>query len=122
MKNNNLRNITIKSLALYSSLIIGFLLLVITHLSIWAGEYSYSNLNILKDDLKQKQKLILELERKNMLLEEEKRRLSSSRNAIEGLARQNLGLIKPGETFYKFKKQTTSKEEIELAKKQENSE
>ncbi len=122
MKNNNLRNITIKSLALYSSLIIGFLLLVITHLSIWAGEYSYSNLNILKDDLKQKQKLILELERKNMLLEEEKRRLSSSRNAIEGLARQDLGLIKPGETFYKFKKQTTSKEEIELAKKQENSE
>ena len=122
MKNNNLRNITIKSLVLYSSLIIGFLLLVITHLSIWAGEYSYSNLNILKDDLKQKQKLILELERKNMLLEEEKRRLSSSRNAIEGLARQNLGLIKPGETFYKFKKQTTSKEEIELAKKQENSE
>ena len=122
MKNNNLRNITIKSLALYSSLIIGFLLLVITHLSIWAGEYSYSNLNILKDDLKQKQKLILELERRNMLLEEEKRRLSSSRNAIEGLARQDLGLIKPGETFYKFKKQTTSKEEIELAKKQENSE
>ena len=122
MKNNNLRNITIKSLALYSSLITGFLLLVITHLSIWAGEYSYSNLNILKDDLKQKQKLILELERKNMLLEEEKRRLSSSRNAIEGLARQDLGLIKPGETFYKFKKQTTSKEEIELAKKQENSE
>ena len=122
MKNNNLRNITIKSLVLYSSLIIGFLLLVITHLSIWAGEYSYSNLNILKDDLKQKQKLILELERKNMLLEEEKRRLSSSRNAIEGLARQDLGLIKPGETFYKFKKQTTSKEEIELAKKQENSE
>ena len=122
MKNNNLRNITIKSLALYSSLIIGFLLLVITHLSIWAGEYSYSNLNILKDDLKQKQKLILELERKNMLLEEEKRRLSSSRNAIEGLARQDLGLIKPGETFYKFKKQTTSKEEIELAKNQENSE
>ena len=76
----------------------------------------------MKDDLKQKQKLILELERKNMLLEEEKRRLSSSRNAIEGLARQDLGLIKPGETFYKFKKQTTSKEEIELAKKQENSE
>ena len=103
MKKNSLRNSTIKSLALYSSLIIGFLLLVITHLSIWAGEYSYSNLNILKDDLKQKQKLILELERKNMLLEEEKRRLSSSRNAIEGLARQNLGLIKPGETFYKFK-------------------
>tara|TARA_B100001250_G_scaffold407178_1_gene427516 strand:+ start:2210 stop:2578 length:369 start_codon:yes stop_codon:yes gene_type:complete len=122
MKKNSLRNSTIKSLALYSSLIIGFLLLAITHLSIWAGEYSYSNLNILKDDLKQKQKLILELEEKNMLLEEEKRRLSSSRNAIEGLARQNLGLIKPGETFYKFKKEITSKEKIELVKNQENSE
>ena len=122
MKKNSLRNLTIKSLALYSSLIIGFLLLAITHLNIWAGEYSYSNLNILKEDLKQKQKLISELEEENFLLEEEKKRLSSSSDAIEGLARQNLGLIKPGETFYKFKKQTTSKEEIELAKKQENSE
>ena len=122
MKKNSSRNSTIKSLALHSSLIIGFLLLAITHLNIWAGEYSYSNLNILKEDLKQKQKLIFELEEENFLLEEEKKRLSSSRNAIEGLARQNLGLIKPGETFYKFKNEVTNKEEIELERNQENSE
>ena len=37
-------------------------------------------------------------------LEKEKKRLNSGIEAIEGLARSELGLIKPGEIFYQFKK------------------
>ena len=36
------------------------------------------------------------------LVKEEKIKLSSGREAIEGLARSELGLIKPGERFYIF--------------------
>ena len=52
------------------------------------------------------------MERKNLLLEQEKNRLSSGREAIEGLARSELGLIKPGETFYKFKPEQIKDKEI----------
>ena len=44
-----------------------------------------------------------ELLLENKLLEEERDKLSSGREAIEGVARSELGLIKPGETFYVFK-------------------
>ena len=40
----------------------------------------------------------------------EKEKFSMGRNAIEGLARSELGLIKPGEIFYQFKE----KESIEV--------
>jgi cell division protein FtsB len=46
-------------------------------------------------------------------LEQEKEQLRSERNAIEGLARYELGLIKPGETFYKFQSELTKDKEID---------
>jgi len=49
-----------------------------------------------------------ELLLENKVLEEERDKLSLGREAIEGVARTELGLIKPGETFYVFK---DSKEE-----------
>ena len=39
------------------------------------------------------------------MLDAEKIKLSSGRDAIEGLARSELGLIKPGESFYIFSDQ-----------------
>ena len=39
----------------------------------------------------------------NKTLEEERDKLSLGREAIEGVARTELGLIKSGETFYVFK-------------------
>ena len=44
----------------------------------------------------------IKLKNQNKLLEKEKIKLSSGRETIEGLARSELGLIKPGEKFYIF--------------------
>ena len=49
--------------------------------------------------LEKLEKLLIE----NKVLEEERDKLSLGREAIEGVARTELGLIKPGETFYVFK-------------------
>ena len=79
-----------------------------TQFNYWFGEYSRSDLNSMKEEISrisiENEELLLE----NNLLEEERNKLSSGREALEGVARSELGLIKPGETFYVFK---DSKEE-----------
>ena len=89
-------------------------LLILVQINIWTGDYSYSNLKDLKEELNDKKQLTIELEESNLLLEEEKNPLRSERNAIEGLARSELGLIKPGETFYKFQTEQSKNEGIDL--------
>ena len=90
------------------------ILLIMIQVSIWTGDYSHSNLNDLKEEVKEKERLTLELEKSNFLLEQEKNQLRSERNAIEGLARSELGLIKPGEVFYKFQSPPIKNKEIEF--------
>ena len=84
-------------------------IIFITQFNYWFGDYNRPELNSMKEEISQisivKEKLLLE----NKLLEEERDKLSSGREAIEGEARSELGLIKPGETFYVFK---DSKEEL----------
>ena len=86
-------------------LLVSILTLVIfmTQFNYWFGDYNRSDLNSMKEEIAQisieNEELLLE----NKLLEEERNKLSSGREAIEGLARSELGLIKPGETFYVFK-------------------
>ena len=86
-------------------LLVSILTLVIfmTQFNYWFGDHNRSDLNSMKDEIAQisleNEKLLFE----NKLLEEERDKLSSGREAIEGLARSELGLIKPGETFYVFK-------------------
>ena len=74
-----------------------------TQFNYWFGDYNRSDLNSMKEEIvlisKENEQLLVE----NKLLEEERNKLSSGREAIEGLARSELGLIKPGETFYVFK-------------------
>ena len=89
-------------------------LLIIVQVNIWTGDYSYSNLKNLKKELNEKKQLTIELEESNLLLEGEKNQLRSERNAIEGLARSEIGLIKPGETFYKFQTEQSKNEGIDL--------
>jgi len=78
-------------------------IIVLTQFNYWFGDYNRSDLNSMKEEISQtsieNEKLLLE----NKLLEEERDKLSSGREAIEGVARSELGLIKPGETFYVFK-------------------
>ena len=97
----------------FPSVILLLVLLIMIQINIWSGDYGYSNLQDLKEEFKEKEQLTLELERSNLLLEQEKEQLRSERNAIEGLARYELGLIKPGETFYKFQSELTKDKEID---------
>ena len=79
-----------------------------TQFNYWFGDYNRSDLDSMKEEISrisvENEQLLLE----NKLLEEERDKLSSGREALEGVARSELGLIKPGETFYVFK---DSKEE-----------
>tara|TARA_B100001758_G_C17984935_1_gene390115 strand:- start:60 stop:407 length:348 start_codon:yes stop_codon:yes gene_type:complete len=86
-------------------LLVSILTLVIfmTQFNYWYGDYNRSDLNSMKEEIAQIAIENEELLFENKLLEEERDKLSSGREAIEGVARSELGLIKPGETFYVFK-------------------
>ena len=83
---------------------VGLFLLSFLQYKIWLGEFSNSNLVKIENHIK-----FLELENKNILvlnesLKKEKIQLSSGKEAIEGIARRELGLIKDNEIFYRFSK------------------
>ena len=114
MKLSKLKSITKDNYIFFSLVLLLSVLLIIVQINIWTGDYSYSNLKNLKKELNEKKQITIELEESNLLLEEEKNQLRSERNAIEGLARSELGLIKPGETFYKFQTVERKNEGIDL--------
>ena len=101
-------------------LILLVMLLTFIQTNIWTGTYSFSNLKDLKNELKEKKQISSELEKKNLNLIQQKNLLKSERNAIEGLARSQLGLIKPGEMFYRFEYLEDKDAEIDLIKKEIN--
>tara|TARA_B100000131_G_C17628752_1_gene415025 strand:+ start:117 stop:464 length:348 start_codon:yes stop_codon:yes gene_type:complete len=86
---------------LVASILISIIFL--TQFNYWFGDYNRSDLNYMKEEIAkvslENEKLVLE----NKVLEQERDKLSLGREAIEGVARRELGLIKPGETFYVFK-------------------
>tara|TARA_Y100000590_G_scaffold77704_2_gene86139 strand:+ start:4486 stop:4851 length:366 start_codon:yes stop_codon:yes gene_type:complete len=88
--------------------------------NIWTGDYSFLGLQDLKKELNEKRQIALELEEKNLNLKQQKNFLKSERTAIEGLARSELGLIKPGEKFYRFEDVENKHIEIDLIKKEIN--
>ena len=90
----------------FSSCLIFSCLLAVTQYQFWFGEYSRADLNTLKDEIS-----LVELEtdiirKKNKELLQEKEKLNSGKEALEGAARIELGMIKPGEKFYVFKDET----------------
>ena len=93
-------------------LVIMTLLIILFYLqfNIWFGDNSYSKLSTLKKEIEGKEESIIEIKMTNSDLEEEKIKLISGKNAIEGVARFELGLIKPGETFYNFNKDDAPQE------------
>ena len=113
MKLSKLKSLKKDDYIFFPLVLVISILLIIVQVNIWTGDYSYSNLKNLKKELNEKKQLTIELEENNLLLEQEKNQLRSERNAIEGLARSELGLIKPGETFYKFQSELTKNKEID---------
>ena len=94
----------------YAVMTILLIILFYLQFNIWFGDNSYSKLSDLKKNIEEKEESNIELARKNSDLEEEKNKLTSGKDAIEGVARFELGLIKPGETFYNFNKDNKSQE------------
>ena len=94
----------------YAVMTILLIILFYLQFNIWFGDNSYSKLSDLKKNIEEKEENNIELARKNSDLEEEKNKLTSGKDAIEGVARFELGLIKPGETFYNFNKDNKSQE------------
>lgn len=97
-----LKKIRSKELKFYATISILFLIIVFTQKNIWFGEQSRMDLRNLEKEILTLTEEKIRLENQNKLLEEEKIKFSSGREAIEGLARSELGLIKPGEKFYIF--------------------
>ena len=114
MKLSKLKSLKKDDYIFFPLVLVLSVLLILVQVNIWTGDYSYSNLKDLKEELNDKKQLTIELEESNLLLKEEKNQLRSERNAIEGLARSELGLIKPGETFYKFQTKQSKNEGIDL--------
>ena len=71
----------------------------------WHGEYSQSDLQEIKKSISFVEQEIELIEEKNLELTLEKEKLSSGKEAIEGVARMELGMIKPSEKFYVFKQE-----------------
>ena len=69
---------------------------------IWYGEFSKSKLMVMQKEIENLEMENEELSLINHNLAQDKERLSARKEAIEGIARTQLGLIKPNEVFYKF--------------------
>jgi cell division protein FtsB len=98
----SLKKIGPKNLKFFTFISIFSLIIIFTQKNIWFGNQSLADLKNLKKEILTLTEEKIKLESQNKLLEEEKIKLSSGRETIEGLARSELGLIKPGEKFYIF--------------------
>jgi len=80
----------------------GLLVLIILGLQfrLWIGPGSLAEIDRLNQDLDEQAAENAILEARNLELLQEVEELKNGTDAIEELARQDLGLIKEGETFY----------------------
>mgnify|MGYP006155306077 FL=1 len=96
------RKVGARDFRFYTAISLLLLIVFFTQNNIWFGDQSRADLKILQEEIVFLEEEKLRLKNENKLLNEEKIKLSSGRETIEGLARSELGLIKPGEKFYIF--------------------
>ncbi|MDF0534544.1 cell division protein FtsB [Shewanella yunxiaonensis] len=82
-------------------LLLGCLLLGLMQYRLWWGENSLTEYYHLDHQIAEQQQNNDELDARNQALKEEISDLRSGKEAIEERARNELGLIKKGETFYR---------------------
>lgn len=80
--------------------VLGLLLLVLQH-RLWNGTGGQRDVQRLQQQVQQQQHTNTGLQQRNAALAAEVKDLKSGEAAIEERARSELGMIKPGETFYR---------------------
>ncbi|MBB3226905.1 cell division protein FtsB [Luteibacter sp. Sphag1AF] len=78
------------------------ILLIGLQLKLWVGSGSMHEVETLRDSLKTQADENLELQKRNQALAADVEDLKHGEQATEARARSELGLIKPGETFYQI--------------------
>ena len=76
-----------------------------TQTQYWFGDHSHGRLIELQDNISSVELERDKLKENNQILVQEKTKLSSGKEALEGTARIELGMIRPDEKFYVFKKE-----------------
>jgi cell division protein FtsB len=100
--------LTIKAQPIFfgSSIILSFII-GLTQYQFWFGDFSRSDLQTLKEDMALVESETNLIKEQNQDLLKEKLKLSSEKEALEGAARIELGMIKQGEKFYVFKEESS---------------
>ena len=75
------------------------LLIAVLQYRLWFADNGMTDKKRLQQEIAEQQSLIQQQQQKNHRLQARVNDLKAGNDAIEELARQNLGLIKPGETF-----------------------
>lgn len=91
----------------FASFIILSFIIGLTQYQFWFGDFSKSDLQILKEDIALVESETNLIKEQNQELLKEKQKLSSGKEALEGAARIELGMIKQGEKFYVFKEEAS---------------
>lgn len=68
----------------------------------WLGEGSLAERHRLEQQVQQQQRINEELEARNAILEREVLELQTGSEGLEQRAREELGLVREGETFYQL--------------------
>lgn len=69
---------------------------------LWAGEYSIADYRNLQQDIERQQATNEQLAQRNQLLQADIDDLRNAQEAVEELARNELGLVKENETFFRL--------------------
>lgn len=87
-----------------------FAVLVVLQYRLWVGEGSLAELHLLKQDIAQQKDELQQMRRRNQALQAEVKDLKKGLEAIEERARNDLGMIREGETFYQIIEPRKSKQ------------
>ena len=76
-------------------------LLLLLQVKLWVGDGGWNEVKALENNVAAQRAENRKLEQRNAALDAEVTDLKSGRAAVEERARSELGMIKPGETFYR---------------------
>ena len=79
-----------------------FLLLLVLQYRLWFAEGSLAEQHRLEIQIVEKTRINTELQARNAVLEREVMELQSGNKGVEQRAREQLGLVREGETFYQI--------------------